>query len=61
MPPRGVEFDVAVTTTENTGTKGGIGVFVGAVGFGSQGHSDAGKTQLSRLKLSVPTLLPRGE
>lgn len=56
-----VEFDVAVTTTETTGTKGSIGVFAGAIGVGSQGQSDAGKTQLSRIKFTIPILLPRGE
>ncbi len=58
---REVEFDVAVTATESTGTKGGVGIFVGAVALGSQGQSDAGKTQLSRIKFGVPVLLPRGE
>ena len=35
-----VEFDVAVTTTAGTKTKGGIGVFVGPIGVGSSGASD---------------------
>ncbi|MCB2026520.1 MAG: hypothetical protein KDG56_17240, partial [Ottowia sp.] len=32
-----VEFDIAVTATSGTGTKGGIGVVVGAIALGSQG------------------------
>lgn len=58
---REIEFDVAVTTMEASGTKGGVGIFVGAIGLGSQGQSDAAKTQLSRIKFAVPLLLPRGE
>src|SRR6266436_4095859 len=45
-----IDFDVAVTTMEGTETKGGIGVFVGAVGLGSQGKSDASNTSVSRIK-----------
>ena len=55
-----IEFDVAVTTMEGTETKGGIGVFVGAMGLGSQGKSDASNTSVSRIKFSVPILLPKG-
>ena len=54
-----IEFDVAVTTTEGTETKGGIGVFAGAVGLGSQGKSDASNTSVSRIKFSVPILWRR--
>jgi hypothetical protein len=53
-----IEFDVAVTTTEGTETKGGIGVFVGPVGLGSQGKSDASNTSVSRIKFSVPVVFP---
>ena len=55
-----IEFDVAVTTTEGTETKGGIGVFVVAVGLGSQGKSDATNSSSSRIKFSVPIFLPNG-
>lgn len=57
-PIETIEFDVAVTTVEGTTTKGGIGVFVGAVGLGSQGQSSAQNTSMSRLKFSVPLVLP---
>jgi hypothetical protein len=53
-----VEFDVALTTNEGTQTKGGIGVFVGAVGLGSQGQSDQSHSSVSRVKFSVPLTLP---
>ena len=53
-----VHFDVALTTTEGTGTKGGIGVFVGAVALGSAGQSRNEATSVSRVKFSVPLTLP---
>ncbi len=53
-----VQFDVALTVTEGTGTKGGIGVFAGAVTLGSSGQSKAENTSVSRVKFSVPLVLP---
>jgi hypothetical protein len=53
-----VHFDVAVTTTEGTQSKGGIRIFVGPVGVGAQGQSDATNSSVSRIKFSVPVLLP---
>ena len=53
-----VHFDVAVTAIEGKGTKGGIGVFVGAVGLGSQGESNVSTQAASRIKFTVPVLLP---
>lgn len=53
-----VNFDVAVTATDGTKTKGGIGVFVGAVGLGSQGQSEASNQSISRIRFSVPLALP---
>jgi len=53
-----VHFDVAVTATEGTETKGGIGIFVGALGLGSQGHSEKEKSVVSRISFDVPIILP---
>lgn len=53
-----IEFDVAVTAAEGTATKGGIGVFMGAVNLGSQGQSENSQSSVSRLKFSVPIVLP---
>lgn len=58
---REIEFDVAVTTTEGTQSKGGIGIFVGSVGVGAQGQSEAANSTVSRIKFSVPVLLPGQE
>ena len=53
-----IEFDVAVTVIEGTQTKGGIGVFVGPIGIGSQGQSNVSNQSISRIKFSVPVVLP---
>jgi len=54
-----IEFDVAVTTEEGKEAKGGIGVFVGTVGIGSQGQTDSKTSSMSRLKFNVPICFPR--
>lgn len=54
-----VEFDVAVTVAESTGTKGGIGLVVGPVALGSQGASNAQSSTVSRIKFEVPIAFPR--
>ncbi len=53
-----IEFDVAVTVTDGTQTRGGIGVFTGIVGLGSQGQSDSSNSSVSRLRFVVPIALP---
>lgn len=55
---RPIEFDVAVTTIEGTETKGGVGIFVGPVGIGTQGRSDSSSSSVSRIKFSVPVKYP---
>src|SRR5690242_1397191 len=53
-----VHFDVAVTATEGSGRKGGIGVFVGAIGLGSQGQSDKSNVSATKIQFKVPVALP---
>ena len=53
-----IHFDIAVTVVEGTGSKGGIGVFVGAVGLGTQGQSDKSSTSATKLQFKVPVVLP---
>lgn len=53
-----VSFDVGVTATEGTKTKGGIGVVTGIISLGSAGASDKSETAVSRLSFKVPLLLP---
>jgi hypothetical protein len=58
-PAQIVQFDVALTVVEGTGTKGGIGVFAGVVTLGSSGESQKESSSVSRVKFSVPMRLPR--
>lgn len=53
-----VEFDVAVTATDGTGTKGGVGVVAGVFNLGSAGESRQESSVVSRLKFKVPVVLP---
>jgi len=53
-----VQFDIAVTVEAGTGTKGGVGVFMGAIGLGSQGQSNNKDTYVSRVQFNVPIIFP---
>ena len=53
-----VNFDVAVTASEGTKTKGGIGVITGIVSLGSTGATDRGNTSASRIAFQMPLMLP---
>lgn len=55
-----VSFDVAVNAESTAGAKGGIGVFFGAVGIGSQADAKSVSDVATRLKFEVPIVLPRG-
>ncbi len=55
-----VQFDVALTAKEGTGTKGGIGIVTGLVSLGSAGQSHEENASVSRVKFSVPLSLPNG-
>jgi hypothetical protein len=57
-PVSNVEFDIALAEASGTDTKGGIGVFLGTVGFGSQGGSHGESSSNSRIKFSVPIVFP---
>jgi len=53
-----VGFDIALADASATDTKGGIGVFLGTAGLGSQGASHGESSSTSRIKFSVPLVLP---
>lgn len=55
-----IDFDVAVVSTESRETKGGIGVFLGPAGAGSAGQSGKTNEPTSRIRFSVPVILPGG-
>ena len=49
-----VEFDIALSSSEETSKRAGIGVFLGSVGLGGRTHSEAANASLTRIKFSVP-------
>ena len=53
-----VQFDVELTTVEGTTTEGRLGVFVGPVGAGTRGQSDASTHSVGRIRFSIPVELP---
>lgn len=53
-----VEFDIALSKGSSEDTKGGIGVFLGSIGLGVQGVSRGEETAHSRIKFTVPLVLP---
>lgn len=53
-----IEFDVAVTTTQDVQAKGGGKIFVGFAELGSQLQSDRQRNAENRIKFSVPVCLP---
>ena len=53
-----VEFDIALANADSKDTKGGIGVFLGSVGLGSQGASHDETSSSSRIKFAVPVVFP---
>lgn len=57
-PVATVEFDIALAEANSKDTKGGIGVYLGGVGLGSQGASHGEASTHSRIKFSVPVVLP---
>lgn len=54
-----IEFDIAVAAKEGDKLKGGVGLFVGAVGIGTQGYIESENSSMSRIKFSVPLHLPK--
>jgi hypothetical protein len=60
-PVQIVQFDVALTIVEGAGTKGGIGVFAGAINLGSSGQSSNESRSVSHLKFAVPLALPHAQ
>lgn len=48
-----IDFDVEVKTVEGSGSKGGLGVFVGAVSAGTSGQSQSESTTAGRIKFGI--------
>lgn len=56
-----VEFDVAVTVTEQAGKAGKAGLSVWSVGVGGEAHSDKSSSIANRVRFGVNLLLPVGK
>lgn len=56
--PQLIEFDIALTTTEDQNIKGGLGIFVTGIGLGYQGETKTMGSEISRIKFSIPVILP---
>jgi len=53
-----IDFDIAVSVSKEKETKGGLGIFVGALGVGTQGTLDSASSTINRIKFSVPVTFP---
>ena len=53
-----VHFDVALTVSEGTGTKAGVGVFAGTFNLGASGQSNSASSSVSHVQFNVPLILP---
>jgi hypothetical protein len=56
-----IDFDVAVTASEEKETKGGIGIAVATLGIGASGKSDTAQSTMSRIRFSVPIAYPEND
>jgi hypothetical protein len=56
-----VIFDVALTATDKRGTTEGIGVFLGSVNLGKKNEAGVEQVAVTKVKFSVPLVLPPGE
>ena len=53
-----IDFDIAISAQESDQYKGGVGIFVGPVGIGTQGHAEFTDSSVNRIKFSLPVYLP---
>ena len=53
-----VEFDIALTASNEAENKGGIGVFLGSFGVGANTKEVGGQSSVNKIKFSVPVEFP---
>jgi hypothetical protein len=58
QPVFSVEFDVAISSEETSGSKGGFGIIVAVFGGGAQSEQQSTSSNQNRIKFVVPILLP---
>lgn len=59
--PQTVEFDIALETISRAGGTEGVGVFMGAVNLGKRNDKSDQSTALTKVKFTVPLVLPPGK
>jgi hypothetical protein len=53
-----IDFDIAVTVTEQTDLQGGLGISVAGFKIGAGAKNIDGNTTLSRIKFKIPVVYP---
>jgi hypothetical protein len=56
-----VDFDLAVTVSEESTREGGAGLMVVGIGLGIKGKKNISTSSVSRIKFSIPVVLPLDE
>lgn len=59
--PQEVVFDVGLTSTDSRGSSEGIGVFLGSISLGKKNDAGVENVAVSKVKFSVPLVLPPGD
>jgi hypothetical protein len=54
-------FDVGLTSTDKKGSSEGIGVFLGSLNIGKKNDSGVEQVAISKVKFTVPLILPPGD
>jgi len=58
-PAQIVKFDVALTVKDASDSKGGIGIFAGAISIGGSAQSTQENATVNRIQFAVPMVLPQ--
>ena len=56
-----IEFNLSLTTSENKGSDAKVGVFASVIGVGASSNENAQNEIVSKIKFSLPILLPTKE
>jgi len=56
-----IDFDIAVTVSDTSGAKGGIGVFVAGIGLGTKGETAESNVSQNRIKFQIPISYPMAD
>jgi hypothetical protein len=57
MPLGQIDFEIALTSSDEKESKGGIGVMLAGIGIGGQERTDMKNVSITNIKFSVPVLL----